>query len=69
MSGLGFSWPAFFVYVSALSFMVLGGFWGLYASHHPAFLAPILLGLFFFYLCWEAVVETESAPPKSRGKG
>lgn len=69
MSGLGFSWPAFFVYVVALTFMVLGGFWGLFQSHHPAFLAPILLGLFFFYLCWEAVVETEAAPPKSRGKG
>ncbi len=69
MLGLGFSWPAFFVYVSALTFMVLGGFWGLFQSHHPAFLAPILLGLFFFYLCWEAVVETESPPPKSRGKG
>jgi len=49
--------------------MVLGGFWGLFQSNHPAFLAPILLGLFFFYLCWEAVVETEAAPPKSRGKG
>lgn len=69
MPGLGFSWSAFLVYVVALTFMVLGGFWGLFESHHPAFLAPILLGLFFFYLCWEAVVETEPAPPKSRGKG
>jgi hypothetical protein len=55
---LGFSWGAFLVYVVALCFMVLGGFWGLVQSHHPAFLAPILVGLFFFYLCWEAVVET-----------
>lgn len=55
---LGFSWGAFLVYVVALCFMVLGGFWGLVQSHHPAFLAPILVGLFFFYLCWEVVVET-----------
>ena len=64
MLPLGFSWGAFFVYVVALVIVVLGGFWGLYQSHHPAFLAPILMGLFFFYLCWEAVVEDEDeAPP------
>lgn len=64
---LGFSWGAFLVYVFALMFMVLGGLWGLYESHHPAFLAPILMGLFFFYLCWEAVVEDgDDLPPPSR---
>lgn len=61
---LPFSWGAFFVYVMALIFMVLGGLYGLFQSHHPAFLAPILMGLFFFYLCWEAVVETgDEVPP------
>jgi hypothetical protein len=68
MSGIGFSWGAFVVYVFALSFLVIGGFWGLFESHHPAFLAPILLGLFFFYLCWEAVVEGSDAPPPNKGK-
>ena len=28
MPGLGFSWGAFFVYLGALTFMVLGGFYG-----------------------------------------
>ncbi|MBA4180423.1 MAG: hypothetical protein C0506_07535 [Anaerolinea sp.] len=70
MIPLGFSWGAFFVYVAAICFMVLGGFWGLFESRHPAFLAPILLGLFFFYLCWEAVVEGDDAvpPPKAGGQ-
>ena len=70
MIPLGFSWGAFFVYVTAITFMVLGGFWGLFQSHHPAFLVPILLGLFYFYLCWEAVVEGEDAPgpPKAGGQ-
>ncbi len=62
-----FSWGAFVVYVAALTFMVGGGFYGLLASHHPAFLAPVLMGLFFFYLCWEAVVEfEEEAPPPQK---
>lgn len=65
---IGFSWGAFLVYLGALIFMVLGGFWGLFQSHHPAFLVPILLGLFYFYLCWEAVVEDESGPPPPRSK-
>ena len=73
MLPLGFSWGAFFVYVVALVIVVLGGFWGLYESHHPAFLAPILMGLFFFYLCWEAVVEDEDdappAPPAHKNLG
>jgi fatty acid desaturase len=73
MLPLGFSWGAFFVYVAALVFMVLGGFWGLAASHHPAFLVPILMGLFFFYLAWEAVVEDEDdappAPPAQKNHG
>ena len=51
------------VYVAALVMMVLGGLWGLFESHHPAFLAPILMGLFFFYLCWEAVVGDNAPPP------
>lgn len=64
MLPLGFSWGAFFVYVAALIFVTLGGVWGLIASGgHPAFLVPILIGLFYFYLCWEAVVEDEDAPP------
>lgn len=60
---LGFSWGAFLVYLAALILMVMGGLWGLFESKHPAFLAPILMGLFFFYITWEAVVETEDAPP------
>lgn len=63
---LSFSWGAFVVYVFALSFMVLGGFIGLVESHHPAFLAPILMGLFFFYLCWEAVVGPAEARRRRR---
>jgi len=64
---LSFSWGAFIVYVGALTFMVGGGFYGLLMSHHPAFLAPILMGLFFFYLCWEAVVETgDEVPPPQK---
>lgn len=59
---LSFSWGAFLIYLFALCFMVLGGFYGLYESHHPAFLAPILLGLFFFYLVWEAVVGPPERP-------
>lgn len=67
---LTFSWGAFLVYVAALTFMVGGGFYGLLMSGHPAFLAPILMGLFFFYLCWEAVVETsdELPPPQQKGR-
>lgn len=53
---LGFSWGAFALYLGALVLMVLGGLYGLFTYHHPAFLAPVLMGLFFFYLCWEAVV-------------
>lgn len=64
---LGFSWGAFFIYLAALTFMVLGGFIGLVQSGHPAFLIPILLGLFFFYLCWEAVVGPPERPTR-RGR-
>jgi len=60
---LGFSWGAFLVYLAALILMVMGGLWGLFESKHPAFLAPILMGLFFFYITWEAVVETADSPP------
>lgn len=67
---LQFSNGAFLVYLVALVIETLGGFAGLVFSHHPAFLAPILMGLFYFYLCWEAVVgSTEAAPPPSRGRG
>ncbi|MCC6385762.1 MAG: hypothetical protein IT302_00100 [Dehalococcoidia bacterium] len=72
MIGLGFSWGAFLVYLFALVFVVLGGFYGLIESKHPAVLAPILMGLFYFYLCWEAVVGDGDAPPppsSSRGQG
>lgn len=63
MLPLGFSWGAFLVYVGALMFMTIGGLWGLFESGHPAFLVPILLGLFYFYLAWEAVVEDGDNPP------
>lgn len=63
---LSFSWGAFLIYLTALVMITLGGIIGLIESHHPAFLAPILMGLFFFYICWEAVVETEPTPPRSR---
>ena len=64
MVPLGFSWGAFVVYVVALLFVTIGGVWGLIESGHPAFLVPILIGLFYFYLCWEAVVEDDEAPPR-----
>lgn len=65
---LGFSWPAFLVYLFAVSFLTLGGLWGLFASENPVFLAPVLMGLFFFYLCWEAVVgrTVDSRAPRKR---
>ncbi len=73
MLPLGFSWGAFLVYVAGLLFVTVGGVWGLIESGHPAFLAPILVGLFFFYLCWEAVVEDEDPygppPPPSKSQG
>ena len=70
MSALQFSWPAFVVYVAALTLVVGGGMFGLIASHHPAFLAPILVGLFFFYLTWEAVVEGgDDLPPRGKQQG
>jgi hypothetical protein len=56
----------FLVYLSALCLMVLGGFWGLVQSHHPAFLAPILMGLFFFYITWEIVAEDSNYLPPSK---
>lgn len=47
----------FFLYLGALVFMVLGGFFGLIKSEgNPAFLLPVLFGLFFFYILWEVVV-------------
>lgn len=62
MIPLGFSWGAFFVYVIALVIVTGGGLLGLFASGHPAFLAPTLMGLFYFYLCWEAVCEDSIVP-------
>jgi len=47
--------------------VVGGGFFGLMASHDAKFLAPILMGLFFFYLTWEAVIEDkDELPPPSK---
>jgi glycerol uptake facilitator-like aquaporin len=67
MCPIGFSWGAFFVYVCALVLVVGGGFIALIQSHHPAFLAPILVGLLYFYIAWEACVETgDSLPPAKR---
>jgi hypothetical protein len=65
---IGFSWGAFLVYLIALVIMVGGGFYGLIISGHVAFLAPILMGLFFFYIAWQAVVEDGGEPP-SRNPG
>lgn len=71
MVPLGFSWTAFLVYVAALTTMTGGGLICLFASGHPAFLAPVLIGLFYFYLCWEAVVEDGSSatPPRGHKQG
>jgi hypothetical protein len=44
--------------------MVVGGLVGLFQSGHAAFLGPILVGLFFFYVLWEAVVGKEVDPPE-----
>lgn len=69
---LGFSWGAFFVYFFALVFVTLGGMIGLMESGHPAFLAPVLIGLFYFYLTWEAVVEPDlyvPPPPPPQNDG
>ena len=66
---LGFSWGAFGVYLGALTLMVGGGLYGLIEDGHVAFLAPVLMGLFFFYLTWEAVVRDSDAPPRGHGKG
>ncbi len=66
---LGFSWGAFAVYLATLTLMVGGGLYGLVEDGQPAFLAPILMGLFFFYLTWEAVVGSSEAPPRGPGKG
>ena len=64
---LTFSWAAFVVYLAALMMIVGGGFLGLMLSHDPKFLAPIFMGLFFFYLTWEAVVEEDGGlPPPSK---
>lgn len=64
---IGFSWGAFLVYVAALLLVTGGGLFGLIITGHPVFLAPTLLGLLFFYICWEAVVETNgSLPPPTK---
>jgi hypothetical protein len=60
---IGWSWGAFLVYLGALVLCVLGGFIGLIESRHPAFLAPILMGLFYFYLTWMAVADDVDPPP------
>lgn len=66
---IGWSWGAFFVYLAALILITLGGFVGLIQSGSPYFLAPILMGLFFFYLAWEATVEDVDPLPPRRGEG
>ncbi|MBI5948998.1 MAG: hypothetical protein HY875_12740 [Chloroflexi bacterium] len=66
---LGFSWGAFAVYLATLTLMVGGGLYGLIEDRQPAFLAPILMGLFFFYLTWEAVVRDNDTPPRGHSKG
>lgn len=66
---IGWSWGAFLVYVVALVFVTLGGFMGLVASGHPAFLAPILMGLLYFWICYEIVAEeNDPLPPASRDR-
>jgi len=61
------SWGAFFVYLSALCLSVLGGFWGLVTWGHPVFLAPVFMGLFFFYITWKIVVDdSEYIGPPSK---
>jgi hypothetical protein len=57
------SWGAFFLYLAVLVFITLGGFIGLIETKHPFFLAPILMGLFFFYIAWEASVDDGPPPP------
>jgi hypothetical protein len=64
---IGWSWAAFIVYVLALSGVTLFGFLGLIEYGHRAFLAPILMGLFFFYITWKIVSEDDEAlPPPQR---
>lgn len=62
---IGWSWGAFVVYVIALSMMTLGGLLGLIETGHRAFLLPTLMGLFFFYIAWNIVVEDNDRPPPS----
>jgi len=65
---IGFSWGAFLIYLVGLVIVTGGGLFGLIITGHAAFLGPVLIGLFFFYLCWEAVVETNgSLPPPNKG--
>ena len=63
------SWPAFFVYLLALTLITGGGMIGLIMSGSPYFLAPVFMGLFFFYITWQATVEDEGAPPPRHGQG
>lgn len=60
---VGWSWSAFVVYMIGLVFMTLGGFVCLIEYGHPAFLAPILMGLFFLYITWQIFVEDNPVPP------
>ncbi len=64
----------FLIYLCALVFMVLGGFYGLIESEgNPGFLLPVLFGLFFFYILWEAMVgppeKSEVGRPEDRKGG
>lgn len=54
----------FLIYLFALVFMVLGGFFGLIESEgNPGFLLPILFGLFFFWILWEITVGRPEKRP------
>lgn len=66
---IGWSWGAFFVYIVALVLITAGGFFGLIGTGNRYFLAPILVGLFFFYITWQATVEEHASPPPRGGQG
>lgn len=63
---VSWSWPAFILYVGAVSYMTLGGFVCLVKFDHPVFLAPIFMGLFFYYITWQIVAGDKPALPPGR---
>jgi hypothetical protein len=66
---IGWSWPAFVVYLLAVTLVTGGGMIGLIMSGSPYFLAPVFMGLFFFYITWQATVEDQAATPPRDGQG